>query len=148
MSVFASTTLDEQGTFDRVAAHLLTQMQQSRSDLGACAYRGQKGRMCGIGCLIPNELYSRSLENKAVNSRVAGHDLTGAIACTEAPHEETMPVMKVLRLAGVVAGLNFLRKLQIIHDSHPPSDWAAELIDVANTFGLSSEIVRRHIVSP
>lgn len=45
-----------QQIFDRVAVHLATQRTQSARN-GICAYRGQGGAMCAVGCLIPEHHY-------------------------------------------------------------------------------------------
>ena len=47
-----------QQVFDQVAAHLLKQNAQSRSEDGwRCLYRGDKGMMCAAGCLIGDDEY-------------------------------------------------------------------------------------------
>ena len=52
--------------FNKVEAHLLAQGEKSMSGYmglsDVCAYRGEGGLKCAIGCLITDEVYHRSLE--------------------------------------------------------------------------------------
>lgn len=55
--------------FNKVEAHLLSQGAKSMSyaidstvKTSACAYRGEMGRSCAIGCLIKDQFYHRGLE--------------------------------------------------------------------------------------
>lgn len=34
----------------------------------ACAYRGENGAMCAVGCLIPDEMYTPHIEGNAIKS--------------------------------------------------------------------------------
>lgn len=56
----------------QIADHLAKQRDKSSqlSDEGQtfCAYRGLKGSMCAVGCLIPDELYNTELERKGIDS--------------------------------------------------------------------------------
>lgn len=57
--------MNAQEIFDKVVTHLRT--QKSRAMLGnSCAYRAPDGKMCAVGCLIPDELYDPKMENKGV----------------------------------------------------------------------------------
>lgn len=65
-----------QETFDFVANHLLRQGCRSmlEEDLESgvmitCAYRGSEGRMCAVGCLIPDDLYTIDMEGSGVSSK-------------------------------------------------------------------------------
>lgn len=40
--------LTEQQIFDKVATHLLTQMERSVDECGDCRYRGMNGKMCAL----------------------------------------------------------------------------------------------------
>jgi len=48
-----------QETFDKVARHLLTQQAKAEQPDGNCAYRGEHGRKCAVGCLISDEEYEQ-----------------------------------------------------------------------------------------
>jgi hypothetical protein len=63
------TTMTRQEIFNKVADHLLTQGKPALFDeIGDCAYRGQDGSMCAVGCLIPDELYTPEMELKSVDT--------------------------------------------------------------------------------
>lgn len=66
----------------------------------ACAYRGQNGSKCAVGCLIPDELYSPDMEDKRIFAII-----------------ELYPEIKTL--FADVDGF-FLAKIQEIHDHHFP----------------------------
>lgn len=57
--------LNRQLIFDTVVPKLLAQGGRSMGTrIGSmrCAYRGEKGRKCAVGHIIPDELYDRELE--------------------------------------------------------------------------------------
>lgn len=60
------TTSEE--IFDYVEAHLKEQGYRSMLDssTGSCAYRGESGDMCAVGCLIADDEYNPSMENNSV----------------------------------------------------------------------------------
>lgn len=66
--------MDNQKAFDLMVNHLRRQGSQSMNSSG-CAYRGTRGRMCAIGCLIPDNAYMQTMEGKTVYPLVSlyGH---------------------------------------------------------------------------
>ena len=58
-------SLDRQGIYRHVRRHLLEQGRCSTRPNVGCAYRGEGGAACAVGCLIPDERYSDDLEGKA-----------------------------------------------------------------------------------
>jgi hypothetical protein len=53
---------------EKIRDHLTKQRKQSKTAYGgsqtpSCAYRGDNGLMCAVGCLIVDEVYSESLES-------------------------------------------------------------------------------------
>ena len=54
-----------QAVFDKVVKHLLTQKRRSESKRG-CAYRGEDGAMCAVGCLISDKAYDPEIEGHSV----------------------------------------------------------------------------------
>lgn len=54
--------LSNQQIFDKVAVHLFTQGKQSENKSGTCLYRGRQNTSCAVGCLIPDSLYERDME--------------------------------------------------------------------------------------
>jgi hypothetical protein len=57
-----------QELFDYVTSFLLKQGEQSRGLGGECAYRGRDGLMCAVGCVIPDEFYSPSMEGEGIDT--------------------------------------------------------------------------------
>lgn len=110
--------MTNQEIFDTVKTHLLTQMEKSIAAItehnnDICAYRGLNGLKCAIGCLIPDELYSRKLEGKAV-------------AC--------LPT-KIIQSIG--RNVELLTQLQELHDHMPVENWKVGLKRIAKEFNLN-----------
>jgi len=107
--------MDRQFVYDVVRDHLLTQNKQSRPRVGgSCRYRGDRGTMCAIGCLIPDANYFIGLEGtNAKNPAVlkAVEPVIGPVTRTQDG--------------------DFLRSLQGIHDSDLVENWSAALYDFA-----------------
>ena len=65
------------GVIERIATHLAKQRAKAESGPNKCEYRSRNGNACAVGCLIPDELYTRSLEgstiDKIFNGRVKEH---------------------------------------------------------------------------
>ena len=64
--------MNKQQIFDAVVNHLAAQKTQSISPRPdgkgtQCAYRGENGAKCAVGCLIPDELYDPSMEGDNVD---------------------------------------------------------------------------------
>ena len=77
-----------QEIFDSVLAHLRKQGDASLNASGKCAYRGEGGTACAVGCLIPDELYDPRIESWRVgtilNLRTGGVDAGEVEAYREA----------------------------------------------------------------
>lgn len=87
--------------FTKVAHHLIRQGRPAKIKMKAvtaCAYRGNDGTACAVGCLIPDHLYSSELELKRVCSVLDKHSITDWAKSLN-PHRD------------------FLVELQIVHDS-------------------------------
>lgn len=52
-----------QETYDHVARELVKQGAPSMTRCGRCAYRGEEGRRCAVGVLIPDAMYSPFIED-------------------------------------------------------------------------------------
>lgn len=107
--------MTDQELYSRVRAHLLTQRARSMNGR-QCAYRGEDGRKCAIGCLIPDERYSLDLESWS--------------------SYETA----VRAAAGITyAQLDLASALQELHDDErrPIDEWEPALNNIAARFGLS-----------
>ena len=111
-----------QQIFDKTASHLLKQgIQSTFEDTDRCAYRGQDGSMCAVGCLINDDAYNWYLEGASVG------------ACKK--------VQTALRNSGIEFDadgqvMRLLTMLQTIHDTKEESDWASSLVGLADGLGL------------
>lgn len=55
-----------QATFDHVLQHMRKQRKRSMKD-DQCAYRGESGTMCAVGCLLPDYAYNSIIEGLPVS---------------------------------------------------------------------------------
>jgi len=111
--------MNKQDIFNKVATHLLNQNKRSsmRTKAGAicCAYRGDDGTSCAVGCLISDKDYTADMEAHSVS-----------------------PLFRDFPIIGAKLGhKDFLSKLQWIHDQAIIGEWRDKLIDLANTEGLT-----------
>lgn len=103
--------MTNQEAFTKMVRHLRKQGKPSfLEDEATCAYRGEKGRMCAVGCLIPDEQYHTSMEGQPAN-------MIYAPALVGLDHE-------------------LLLAVQRIHDGRPPSQWEKNLAQCAFDFRL------------
>lgn len=102
-----------QAAFDKVVRHLRMQGAQSLLPNGSCAYRGEGGAACAVGCLIPDAEYKEHFENT--------------------------PVGYFAREVPALKGLNtsLLDDLRDVHDTGYPTDWERRLARVASMWGLT-----------
>lgn len=64
-----------QGIFNAVVRHLLKQNARSTrpGDTASgtiCAYRGDNGLMCAVGCLLPDDVYVLEMEGKGIYANI------------------------------------------------------------------------------
>jgi hypothetical protein len=113
-----------QEMFTKITEHLLKQGKRSMyskpsmysSDMvKSCAYRGENGRTCAVGCLIPDEDYTPEMEGVGV-SRLQQHwpDL--------------------FQFDG--NQLDLLADLQNLHDCGDPKNLRDGLVSIASTYKL------------
>ena len=114
----------DQTIFDRVAAHLLAQGRPSLSAtrLGVCAYRGENGLRCAVGCLIDDAHYSEALEGYSVELGDVLRAVKSSLGLGLQP------------LAPRTADL--LGDLQLLHDRTPPEKWREGLKELARQYDL------------
>jgi hypothetical protein len=98
--------MGQQETFDTVVSHLRRQNAKAVGNYGLCVYRSTNGRKCAVGCLIPDDKYSPSLE---------GHSL----------EVEFQNELKAI-LAEEGHDLDLVRQLQVIHDRVFIHHWETE----------------------
>ena len=122
--------MTRQEAYDKMKAHLLSQMKRSTGEMGeasaySCAYRGKNGLKCAIGALIPDELYDITMEGKVIE------DLLD-------PSENPVFAQKLQEHLGEVADSpNFLQSFQTIHDVFSPERWEDGLKKCAKRYGLN-----------
>lgn len=122
--------LTDQEVFDKVARHLLT--QGCRSISGGCAYRGEGGRKCAIGCLIEDNLYDPDFEGVAVNVFPPGKEYC---------RYKTALALRTVLANNVTDNFNLLSRLQQVHDQSSPCEWKYVLRTVANQLSLLSLVL-------
>lgn len=120
--------LNKQEVFNKVALHLLKQGVRSQSDYDdtgsfGCAYRGDNGTSCAVGCLIPDELYHPDMENSTASSVLA-----------------MFPKTQSLFTEDVKEGY-FLTYLQRIHDGENFQFWFDHLWQFAEREQLSTAVL-------
>lgn len=70
--------MELQEIFDTVVKHLHEQNSQSVDEKGSCMYRGVDGKKCAVGCLIPDDLYSKDIETHGSGATEVRHVLAKA----------------------------------------------------------------------
>ena len=101
-----------QQVFDKVATHLLTQMEQAVGDIGgSCQYRAGK-LSCAGGCLIPDEEHDEDL--------VEQKDWTQLVRESVVPRNH----------------MHLIVRLQRIHDRQNTRSWKEQLKILAESEGL------------
>jgi hypothetical protein len=63
--------MNSQQAFDQMVEHLATQQQQAVNSEAVCTYRNERGEMCIVGALIPNDQYDPSFEGLCALSVVS-----------------------------------------------------------------------------
>lgn len=111
--------MTKQEIFDKVAKHLIKQNCKSLDDITGCCYRGVNNTMCAVGCLIKDEFYNESLENKTVRNTY---------------------VKEALKFSGIDVEddsiIGMLIELQDTHDCNDVKYWRDHLTDCAKFRGL------------
>lgn len=107
-----------QETFDIVLAHARKQKCHSRDSAGICRYR-QDGKMCFAGPLIPDDKYDPSFETHAVWTMHGKAQNKVSILIEDEGHN-----------------VDFVGKLQDIHDGHEVEEWEKAFQDLAIRFNL------------
>ena len=107
--------MNRQQTFDTVVAHLRKQGKQATIDGHGCAYRGDNGTKCAVGCLIPDSEYREEFE---------GWPVGGVMGQCMALQDHDV---------------DLLASLQRVHDANLPYDWEKRFQTVAKMYGLTYE---------
>jgi hypothetical protein len=110
-----------QEVFDTVATHLLTQKERSVNEYNKCMYRGDGGKMCAVGVLIPDESYDDRMEFSPVESILERYDALMFLK----PH------------------MSILSELQTIHDYSDPRMWLNCLESLAFKYKLKTNVLEQ-----
>ena len=115
----------DQDVFDKVSVHLLS--QNCKAEIGwNCAYRGENGTSCAVGCLFPDEDYDEAMEGTTI----------GHIFCKQMDDDDRA-LQKALENNGIdESNKPLLKTLQWVHDDNEPEAWAKLLEEVRNDFSL------------
>lgn len=119
LTVLKTPSLQE--IFNRVALHLLNQAKRAMSDGGRCKYRQKVGKetlACAVGCLITDENYKPTLENKTVDD-----------ASIRASVERSIGLLPK-------NGIEMLAGMQNIHDRVSVAGWGLHLGRIATKYGV------------
>jgi hypothetical protein len=121
--------MNAQEIFDTVARHLMTQGAQAlRKKPGlndeTCAYRGDDGKKCAVGALIPDNIYVPEMDQ--------GTDTSVRALLRRFPTE--LP-------AYFYENTDLLDQLQDVHDDNPDGDFRYDLEHVAEGHGLSTAVL-------
>lgn len=105
--------MTEQEIFDTVYTHLMKQGRRS-FDASAyyCAYLSADGLRCAVGCLL-TDVEARHLDSFTGSSGIRGLAENGEIPERLVPH------------------VDFLERLQSVHDLHTVPHWKDELTRIA-----------------
>lgn len=112
--------MTKQEIFDKVWKFFIVEKHKKSMFKETCLYRSRHSR-CAVGCLIPDELYSKDMETLPISELMKGiHPLSV--------------------LLGGRANVNLLQRLQAAHDASSRYTFYAqlkfELKDIARDFKL------------
>lgn len=125
--------MTKQEIFNTVCKHLIDQGQTSKGDDYYCAYRGDNGLKCAVGCLIKDECYSPTLEGSSVLQALVVRALVCSSVVDEPDNEDDEDDE-----ASLTPEIMLLRKLQSVHDNIEPIYWPEHLLTIARHNGLTS----------
>lgn len=124
--------MNMQDIFNKVVTHLAQQGVQSTKHndssndfIDFCAYRGNNGTSCAIGCLILDQFYFPDMEREAVSSCYVRKALVSS-GVLESINPKEQPVLII----------EFLGGLQVIHDRDQPHKWKDSYTTLAKDYGL------------
>jgi len=112
--------MEAQELFDKVAKHLLTQKAKAMRVMGyepRCAYRGEDGKSCAVGCLIDDTEYAPWMEGNPVDWLF----------------DMDLPLTLREKLEG---NRGLLLDLQEVHDEYEVENWEQALRNLAKSHDL------------
>lgn len=140
----------QQSLFDTICIHLCTQGKPAYHMVNGvpngCAYRGTDGTSCAVGCLIPDELYTESIEGAGIHA-VCFHSVNDANSIDY--NIDVATLRKITDKLGLTEHSKFLASMQTAHDDwdvKEPDEFLASLKRVACVFELDSSVLDRFSV--
>lgn len=128
--------MDRQAVYNTVRDHLMKQGRRALNGI-TCAYRGEAGRTCAVGCLIPDALYDPTMEGHGAVSVLDRSPELVAHLGIAAVHEAPGPSAASFGVPGPpTQDVELLRDLQSVHDQMPVPEWPTRLAVVAQKWGL------------
>ncbi len=103
-----------QEVFDKVVSHLRSQGGPAVNEEGTCMYRAPGGKKCAVGCMIPDDVYSKNMECRLVSSIIDAYSA----------------------LSDLQDHVVLLEELQEIHDQVDPSEWEIAFEAMTASHGL------------
>lgn len=117
--------LAKQEFFDKAAVHLLTQKTRAWNGM-TCSYLAEDGKKCALGIFIPD-----------------GHPAQKTTAPISVLFFLYPDLRKIFELE-FPGMFSFLEELQSIHDTTPEIDWKNDLIEFAEKWNLSNQVISNH----
>lgn len=131
-----------QEMFDKMADHLLTQMEAATDNHGRCFYRytspySGKELKCAVGCLIDDAEYDFAMEGSI-------HKL--AEYKREKANEgiEVLGWLDAVNIDKLIDPFIFLYDMQNVHDTLEPKDWKEYLGAIAEKYKLSDAVLNKY----
>lgn len=121
-----------QEIFDTAVSGVIAQGAPALNANGMCSYRTETGLKCGVGQLIPDELYRPEFENL----------LVGGFAS-----DFNKELREAAGLPSEGLELELAKRIQHAHDNaaNVPEDFLTRLIpgarSIANAYGLNTEVL-------
>lgn len=118
--------MNRQKIFAKIKLHLLAQNEKSQDKDSSCQYRLRKNSKilkCAIGCLIQKKFYNKKFEGENVDC--LKHQYVFNIEGQKLLKEALLKSLKIEKIDG--DEVDFLHKLQEIHDVYSPSKWQKQL---------------------
>ena len=127
-----------QQAFDKSARHLLKQNERSvrggenpNNFEAYCAYRSPTGLKCAIGCHIPDTMYKSDMDESEDGTEIE-------LILDFFPEIESLYDFKNEDYCDYI---DFLNRLQKIHDQHLPIQWVDKLGKLASFFDLKPDVI-------
>lgn len=110
---------------ERIRDHLTKQRKQSKavyagSSTPSCAYRGDNGLMCAVGCLITDEVYTDDLESLCADVSEVVNALTHSLGFEITEHMEQLCTNWQLYHDDVINGFSYAKWIDSGDDDISP----------------------------